>query len=173
MSDRPLDADSLLLMLTEVGDQLSVGGAQHTLIIVGDAVLVWLGLRSSTNSVDTVDRLDDELLTAVQVVGDWNDLDRQWLIDTVASYRSVTLQPNDCSVVVNHPALLVLAAPYDQLFLTALAVAGSVDATDLATLWPYCLFTSPEDAADAFYDAFPLETRDESLPDRIRTIVGN
>lgn len=50
-------------------------------------------------------------------------------------------------------------------------VAAAVDTGDMEAIWPHCSFEGPEAAADAFYEAYPLEGRDEFLAEHIRQIV--
>ena len=54
MFDRPLDAAHIKQYLTEVAETLD-DDQQHTLIIVGGALLAWHGLRDATHDVDSVD----------------------------------------------------------------------------------------------------------------------
>lgn len=54
-----------------------------------------------------------------------------------------------------------------------LNAARAVDTPDLRSIWPLCTFTSPEAAVEAFYDAYPLEERDEHLGVFVRSIVGD
>lgn len=92
--------------------------------------------------------------------------------DAAAAFVPATFEPGECEALLESPTLRVLGAPFDQLFLMKLYASRAVDTDDLEVLWPHCSFRSPEDAAEAFYDGYPHEDRDEFLADHTRRIVG-
>lgn len=170
MFDQPLDADAIEQYMVEVADELA-GSSQRTVIIVGGALLAWRGLRDATRDVDSVEPLDDELAAAVARVAARHGLAPKWLNASAARYLPATLRPEDCDVLLDRSSLLVLGAPLDQVFLMKLFASRSADTDDLEAMWPHCSFESPEAAAEAFYEAYPLEARDEYLADHIRNII--
>jgi len=95
----------------------------------------------------------------------------QWLNDSAAGFQPATFREEDCAVVVDHPQLLVLGAPFDQVFLMKLYRAGAQDYEDLISLWPLSGFASPETAARMFYDAYPHAPEDTFLTGMIREIA--
>ena len=52
-----------------------------------------------------------------------------------------------------------------------LNAARATDTADLRAIWPLCTFESPEAAVEAFYEAYPLEGRDEYYADFVHAIV--
>lgn len=74
-------------------------------------------------------------------------------------------------VLLDHPALLVLGAPLEQVFLMKPFASRAADTDDLEALWPRCAFESPEEAADAFHQAYPHLEPDEHLAELIRNLV--
>jgi hypothetical protein len=73
--------------------------------------------------------------------------------------------------VLDHPRLLVLSAPLDQIFLMKLLAGRATDTDDLTGMWPLTSFRTPEDAADAFHAAYPHEEHDPNLATWIGSIV--
>jgi hypothetical protein len=59
---------------------------RHVLIIVGGSLLAWHGLRESTEDVDSVRLLDDELRSAVASVAAFHDLPSDWLNANAAMF---------------------------------------------------------------------------------------
>jgi hypothetical protein len=166
-----LGAAAIERYLGEVADELTDQGPIHTIIVVGGALLAWHGLRDATRDVDTARSLDRQLADAVARVAVRHDLAPRWLNDSAAPFVPATLQEDACEVILVRNTLRVLGAPFDQVFLMKLYASRAVDTDDLEVLWPHCSFGSPEAAAAAFYDGYPLEHRDEFLADHIRNIV--
>jgi hypothetical protein len=52
-----------------------------------------------------------------------------------------------------------------------LNASRAIDTDDMEVIWPLCSFESAEAAAEAFFEAYPLEQPDEFLADHIRRIV--
>ncbi len=170
MPDQPLDSVTIGRYLHEVADELP-DDSQHTVIVVGGALLALHGLRDSTRDVDSAQRLDDELAAAVARVAGRHDLAPKWLNDAAAAFVPATFDRADCTVLLDGPTLRVLGAPWDTVFLMKLYASRAVDTDDLEAIWPLCSFESPEAAVDAFYAAYPLEDADEFLAEHIRRIV--
>jgi Nucleotidyltransferase of unknown function (DUF6036) len=166
-----LGADAIERYLREVAADLPQHGPQHTVVVVGGALLAWHGLRAATRDVDSGRRIDRDLMAAVARVAARHDLAPEWLNDSAAAFVPATLEDADCEVLIDRPTLRVLGAPFDQVFLMKLNASRAADTEDLEALWPYCSFGSPEAAAEAFYEAFPLEERDAYLADHIRNVI--
>ena len=166
-----MGSEEITVLLHEVAAELPDGGGQRTLIIAGGALLAMRGLRDATRDVDSVVRLDDAVRAAATCVAKRHDLALTWLNDSAAAFLPATFDPGECDVLLDHPSLLVLGVPSDQLFLMKLNASRSVDTADMEAIWPSCTFGSPEAAAEAFYLAYPFERRDEFLADQIRRTV--
>lgn len=170
MPDQPLDSVAIQAYIAEVADELNATN-QHRLIIVGGALLAWRRLRDTTRDVDTVERLDHDLKEAVARVAQRHDLAPAWLNDSAAGHLPATFQLDECDILWEHPKLVVLGIPMDQLFLMKLAASRAADTDDLEAIWPRCTFGSPESAAQAFYEAYPHEEHDPFLAAHISDIV--
>lgn len=170
-SGTPLGADEIRAHLREVADELGGPGPRHTLIVVGGALLAWHGLREATQDVDSIRRLDDDLRRAVQRVAQVHGLAVDWLNDNAAGFRPFTFVEQDCDVLLDHPRLLVLGAPLDQVFLMKLYRVDVQDYEDLIGLWPRCHFASAEEAAEQFHKAYPHAPEDPGLVAMITDIA--
>jgi len=150
--------------LQAVADALPPDGPQHVIIMVGGSLLTWHGLRDTTRDVDSVHRMDDELKAAVAVVAGVHGLAPAWLNDNSAIYAPVTLKLSDCEVLLEHPRMLVRGAPLRQVFLMKVfaARARTSDRDDLVIMWPQIGYT-PQEAADAFREAYPADPEDPYL----------
>lgn len=163
MPDRPLDGPAIRAVLEKVAQELSAEGAVHTIVIVGGSLLAMQGLRHTTVDVDSVRRLDPELLAAVRAVAARRDLSPSWLNDHSAPFAPATLREQDCSLLLEAGRLRVLGAPLSQVFLMKLYAARARDYDDLVVLWPRAGFASPAAAATAFRAAFPHAPEDPYL----------
>lgn len=170
MSDDLLDAMAIRQYLDEVADELTPG-MTHVIVVVGGALLAWHGVREATRDVDSGQRLDAEVVVAVARVAARHDLAPRWLNDSAAAFLPTTFVMNDCVVLLDTPTLRVVGVPWNDLFLMKLNASRAVDTDDMAAIWPYCTFGSPDAAVEAFYEAYPLERYDEFLADHIRNII--
>jgi hypothetical protein len=166
-----LGAAAIERYLGELAAELTDRRPTHTVIVVGGALLAWHGLRDATRDVDSATRLDPALMEAVARVAERHGLAPKWLNDAAAAFVPATFDHGECEILLDSRTLRVLGAPFDQVFLMKLYASRAADTDDLEALWPHCSFGSPEDAAEAFYDGYPLEDRDEFLADHIRRIV--
>lgn len=166
-----LDAATIREYLYELAHELPAGGHQRTVVLVGGAVLAWVGLRETTMDVDSASRLDDEVRAAVARVAARHDLDQGWLNDRAAGFAPVTLHEEECAVLSEHPRLRLLAAPLAQVFLMKLFAARERDWDDLVALWPTCGFTNVDQVVSTFYAAYPHEERDPYLHRHVRAII--
>lgn len=96
--------------MAEVAEALPVVGDRHVVVVAGGALLAWRGLRGATRDVDSIRRLDDELRVAVEQVAGRHGLAPRWLNDSAAAFVPATFVEEDCDVLLDHPALLVLGA---------------------------------------------------------------
>lgn len=171
MSDVPLTRDQIVALVAEVADELPARGHRHVIIVVGGSLLAWHGLRSTTVDVDSLIRIDVELAAAVEQVAVRHGLAPKWLNDSAAGYRPRTLDEAACEVLLDHPRLQVLGAPFRQVFLMKLLAARAADHADLVTLWSLSGFSSPEEAATEMYAAFPAAPDDPHLADYVADIA--
>lgn len=170
--DRPLDAAAIGQYVTEVAEALPVVDDRHVVVVVGGALLAWRGLREATRDVDSIRHLDDEMRVAVEQVAGRHGLAPRWLNDNAAAFVPATFTETDCDILLDHPSLLVLGAPLEQVFVMKLFAGRAADIADLETLWPRCGFASPEAAAEAFHAAYPHLEHDPHLADWIRDLGG-
>jgi len=169
--DAPLDGKEIKAFITEVADALPDTGPRHTVIVVGGALLAWSDLRDSTRDVDSVLRLEDELCQAVALVGSRHGLQPRWLNDAAAAFRPSTFREQDCVTLLDHTRLHVLGAPMDQVFLMKLYRVDAQDFEDMIQIWPLCGFTSADEVAELFFEAYPHAPEDPHLSKLIRTIA--
>jgi hypothetical protein len=134
-------------------------------------LLAWHGLRDTTVDVDSVARVDVELAAAVQRVADRHGLGPKWLNDSAAGYRPQTLDQAACEVLLDHPRLQVLGAPFRDVFLMKLLAARASDHDDLVILWPLSGFDNPAAAAAQMYEAFPAAPEDPHLAEYVAGIA--
>lgn len=158
-------------MLFEVAEALPDTCDQYLVITVGGTLLAMLGYREATRDVDSVERLDDTLRSAVELVASHHGLSPRWLNDAAAGFLPQTFDADRCHVLIEHPRLRVLGAPLDQIFVMKLYAYRVVDIEDLTSIWADCEFESPEAAADLYHRAYPHVAFDEYLADEIRRLV--
>lgn len=129
------------------------------------------GLRDSTHDVDTVSRISASIRAAAEEVARTRGFEPDWLNDRAAGFAPVGLDEDRCEVFYEHPRLRVLGPPVDYVFLMKLyAARGGPDHDDMVALWPRCSFTSADDAATRFADAYPYAPSDPHLAEYITEI---
>lgn len=133
------------------------------MLIVGGSLLAWHGLRDTTEDVDSVRRLDDELRDAVCRVAADRDLDSAWLNDNAAMFQPFTLDTDACDVLMNHPRLLVLGAPLQVVFIMKMYRADPNDLADMVAIWPQTGFRTAREVVAAFFAAYPHAPEDPNL----------
>ena len=133
------------------------------MVLTGGSLLATAGLRLTTDDADSVRQMTEALHAAAEVVAAEHDLKPTWLNDRAAPFAPVTLQETDCSLLLDHPRLLVLGAPLRQVFLMKMFARRPVDLDDLAELWEPCRFSSVQAAVAEFYLAYPHEEDDPYL----------
>lgn len=167
----PLDGQGIRAQFQEVADHLPIAGQQHTLIVVGGALLALHGLRHSTLDVDSIRRIEPELRDAVEAVAARRGLRIDWLNDHAARFTPATFIESECAVLLDHPRLMVLGVPLDQVFVMKLYRLSAQDYEDLVTIWPLCSFESPAQAAAQFQEAYPHAPEDPHLARLIERIA--
>lgn len=160
---RALDGETLLAYVREVAAELPDDGQQRRIVVVGGALLAWLGLRESTRDVDSVERLDEVLVAAVEVVAGRHDLAPRWVNDAAAGYVPQGFDPARGEKIWASARLQVLGAPLDQVFLMKLLAGRAADTDDIRALWSRSGFASTDEAAAAFHEAYPFEEYDPHL----------
>lgn len=141
------------------------------LLIVGGSLLAWHGLRESTVDVDTVRRLDQQLVDAATSVAEVHGIQPNWLNDWAAGFAPATLLEADCDVLLDHPRLRVLGSPLSQVFVMKLYRMSAQDVDDMARIWPLAGFGSAEEAESMFWHAYPHAPPDPYLVEAIRAIA--
>lgn len=169
----PLDGAALLALLREAADELPSDGKRRRLVVVGGALLAWRSLRDATRDVDTVEGLDDAVRVAVRRVAERHGLSPEWVNDSASSFVPRGFVVDDDDPVLDHPRLLVVAAPLDQVLLMKVFAGRATDTDDIRRLWPHTSFRSGDDVAEAFSRAYPHEEPDPHLGAWIDEVVGD
>ena len=170
MAERPLTGAEIRALLLELADVLP-DGEQHSITVVGGAVLALHELRSTTADVDTVRHLPEAVRAAAAVVAEAHDLGPDWLNDAAAAFRPATMDETARHVLLDHPRLRVFGAPLREVFLMKLYAARTRDYDDLVAMWPRCGFESAAEAAAEFTRAFPHAPDDPYLAGWIEGIA--
>ncbi|MEI2818309.1 MAG: hypothetical protein V9E99_17915 [Microthrixaceae bacterium] len=173
MSDnRALDGETLLAYVQEVARELPGDAPRQRLVIVGGALLAWLGLREATRDIDSTSLIDDVLPAAVETVAARHDLAPRWINDSAAPFVPHGFDPDRGEVIWADDRLEVIGAPVDQVFLMKVHAARASDLPDIRVLWPRSGFATPDEAAAAYSDAYPLETHDPHVANWIAQQIG-
>ena len=170
---RPLDGDAIKGLLEEVSRRLTPGPTRHVVVIVGGSLLALHGLRNTTMDVDSVERFDHELETAVAEVAEERALEPDWLNARAARFRPATLVLDDCEVLLETETLVVRGAPLREVLAMKLLRGNQNDLADIVKILPVAGFTSATEAVESFYEAYPHEPEDPELPSLIRQLARN
>jgi len=158
--------------LHAVAEILAAGShPQARLIVVGGSYLAFHGLRDATRDVDTITALDEAVRDAVHEVATRRGLVSHWLNAHARPWAPTGLREQDCHVLFEHPNLLVLGPPADQVFLMKLSASRAPDVTDMVALWPLCGFADADDVVNQFYVAYPHEEPDPFMTDYVQRII--
>ena len=159
-----LDGSTIKGLLEEVAAELN-DDVQRRVVIVGGSLLAWHELRDATRDVDSIERLDGRLLAAVEVVAARHGLAKDWLNDHAAAFTPFGFDTAGCSVLVDHPQLQVLGAPFRDVFLMKLRRGHPQDLVDMRSVWPHVVeqFSSAAEVVEQFYVSFPDELADPHL----------
>ncbi len=121
--------------------------------------------------VDSARRFDSDLSEAVARVASRHDLQQGWLNDAAAAFWPAGARYDDCEIVYQSDTLIVRTPGPDVIFVMKLYRAEPQDREDLVSIWPVCSFAGPEDAAEAFGQAYPQAPEDEYLASYIADIA--
>jgi hypothetical protein len=152
-------------LVAEVAGRLAPTGDQHMLVVVGESLLAWQGLRDATEDVDSVQHIPAELRAVIQTIAVERDLSLDWLNDSARWFTPVTFLVDNCDVLFSHPRLLVLGAPLRDVFIMKMYRANDADRADMVKIWPRLDFNSAQEVVDAFEAAYPHLERDPYLSD--------
>lgn len=172
MPSRPLTGNEIRALIREVAERLTPQGEQHVVIIVGGSLLASHGLRATTEDVDSVRLIDDELRSAVASVAADHDLSPDWLNANAAMFIPATLDPDSCDVLLEHRRMLVLGAPMREVFLMKMYRGLPNDVADMIRMWPQIGYTNAEDVVLAFFAAYPHAPADEHLDQYVIDIAA-
>lgn len=165
--------DDIISNLRAVAEILATGQHPQTrLIVVGGSYLAFHGLREATRDIDTITSLDQPVRDAIHEVATAHGLAPHWLNAHARPWTPTGLREEDCHVLLEHPYLLVLGPPPDQVFLMKLSASRAPDLADMVALWPLCSFTDASDVVDKFYAAYPNEEPDPFMADYVQTIIN-
>jgi hypothetical protein len=152
---KPLTYPEIEAYLYEVADALGEDGENRIVVVVGGALLAYYQIRNTTTDVDSARPIDQDLAAAILEVAKRHGLDDDWVNPRGFPHRPLTLDENECEVMLEHRRLRVLAAPIDQVFLMKLDSDRTRDQMDLVLAWPATSYQSPEEVLDAFRAAYP------------------
>lgn len=165
------DRNELESLFEELATELEGLGVSAEVVMVGGSWMLWHSQRVATQDVDSARRFTSDLADAIQRVANRHDLSDRWLNDNASPYWPANASFEDCEVVFERAALVVKTPPPDVIFVMKLYRSDPQDREDMVTIWPMCTFTSAEDAAQSFRDAYPHAPEDEHLVDHIRRIA--
>ena len=170
--NQPLNAAEIRDTLLEVANRLPDTRRQRVIIVTGGALLAFHNLRATTYDVDSIRRLDAEVVIAAESVASDRGLPLDWLNSNAAGFVPATFDVADCEVLAEHPRLLVLGMSLRQAFLMKVYAGRARDRSDLVRMWQQCHFGSPQECVDEFWTAYPDTPADEFLLDWIIQIAN-
>lgn len=159
-----LSREEILGYLADLAAVLEERGASPvSLVLVGGSYLALRELREATRDIDSATRLSDELRDAALVVAKRHGLNVGWLNDRARSFLPADFDQSCCSVLVEYPQLVALGPPPDDILMMKAYAAREADLQDMVRLWPFCSFTSSDEAARRFSLAYPHAPDDPYL----------
>lgn len=93
-------------------------------------------------------------------------------VQEVANELPATFEEFECDALFDHDRLVLLGAPFNQVFLMKLYRLDAQDYQDLVKIWPLCTFESPDQVARQFHEAYPHAPEDPHLAALIQKIAG-
>lgn len=141
------------------------------IVVVGGSCLALRDLRASTRDVDSATALNEVLRDAAAVVAQHHGLRADWLNDHARPFLPADFERSRCSVLAEHPRLIVLGPPPDDVLMMKAYAGRESDVADMARLWPLCSFTTPAAAARRFAQAYPHAPDDPHLATYFATIA--
>ena len=128
-------------------------GDDRIAVVVGGALLAYDRIRNITTDVDSARPI--RIAPQRFRVADRPGLDEDWLNPRGFPHRPLTLDENECEVMLERGRLKVSAAPVDQVFLMKLESDRTRHQVDFVLAWPATSFQSAEEVLDAFAAAYP------------------
>jgi Nucleotidyltransferase of unknown function (DUF6036) len=155
VSDRLLDREALLELLSELGERLSRRGVRANIYVVGGAAMsLSFDARRATRDIDAVVlHGHGALMDEVRSMARLHNLPSTWLNEQAVMYVSRTTDPAP-SVVFDHPFLTVAAASAEHLLAMKLAASRGGDVGDIRILLQVCGCLSVADAEAVYRRVF-------------------
>jgi hypothetical protein len=167
------DRAAILAGVARLDEVLGDRGVPHqSLVVVGGSYLALIDLREATHDVDTISRLDAAFRQASDAVADEMGLPHGWINDNAAAFAPIGLTEEHCSVAFAGAALSILVPSPDWVFLMKLYAGRTVDKRDMVRLWPSAGLSSPGQAVERYWDAYPHAVEDEYLVDYVAEIAA-
>lgn len=153
-----LAGDDILMLLTELGQELDTTGVRGELFVVGGAAMALAyNTRRATKDVDGVFEPKQVVYrAATRVAARHHDLElpEDWLNDAVKGF--LLGDDPDATVLFDQPGLRVRVASPRYLFTMKLAASRvERDADDIAVLYRLSGFASAADALDFVGHTYP------------------
>ena len=167
------DRGELETLFNELAEELRQVEATADIVMVGGSWMLWHSQRASTRDVDSARRFDTDFSRAVDRVGARHDLQRGWLNDAAAAFWPSGASYDDCEIVYQHATLVVRTPTPEIIFVMKMYRAQPQDREDLVSLWPLCSFNDPDDAVEAFRNAYPHAPDDEYLAEFIADVASD
>jgi transcriptional regulator with XRE-family HTH domain len=123
-------------LLGEAAHELANRGLSACLIVVGGSYLALHDLRESTVDVDTVTRLEADIMAVIEAIAHRHDLRADWLNDSAAPFSPAGLRIEDCRILYECEQLTVLGPPAGQVFLMKLLAGRAPDHDDIVPCGP-------------------------------------
>jgi len=165
------DRHELEALFDELAAELHRLETSAEIVMVGGSWMLWHAKRLATRDVDSARRFATDLSQAIARVGARHELSPHWLNDNAAAYWPTGASYDECELVYERGPLRVRTPSADIMFVMKLCRASPQDREDMISLWPFCTFTTAEDAVQAFRGSYPNESDDEYLADYVGEIV--
>lgn len=172
-AQQALNVEQIRVLVAELAERLRESSTEYRLVIAGGALLAWHGLRDSTHDVDSLTYLDEAIRTKIADIAAERDLASNWLNHNARPFTPATLETESCKEIFRTSSLSLLGVPLHLLFLMKLDRANPADVADMIELWPLVRrhFSSFNDVARQYYEAYPLAQEDEYLTSFIAEIA--
>jgi hypothetical protein len=156
----------------EVASQLGDIGSQHTIVLVGGSVLALRGIRESTEDVDTISEIDNELRRAIDAVAQQLKLNDRWLNNSARPFAPENINLAHCETMFENKRLRVLSASLKQLLLMKINSARTNDILDILLLWPHTGFANSDEVMSEYQLAYPHANEDEFLGEWLQQLIA-
>ena len=150
-----LSRDDIVMVLSELADELEARGIHGDLFLVGGAAMALAySTRRATQDLVAVFEPKQAIYDAAGRVGDRHGLPSDWLNDGVKGF--LPGPDPDATVLFDRPGLAVRVASPRYLFaMKVLAARVERDADDLRILFELSGFTSISEALDQVQSVYP------------------